>query len=83
MKNLIGGDTILRFLVSKNTKLIIGSNVGISNTTIYFTNKIIIENSVLVGGGCKIWDTNFHSLNPLIRGTKEDRTNTRTAPIYI
>ena len=61
--NPIGGDTILRLITTKNGSIEIGKNVGISNTTIFCTNKITIEDNVLIGGGCKIWDTNFHSLD--------------------
>ena len=70
--NPIGGDTTLRLICHKNAKLIIVDNVGISNSTIKCSNGITIENNVLIGGGCKIWDTDFHSLNYKIRGTKND-----------
>ena len=70
--NPIGGDTILRLICYKNAKIIIGDNVGISNSTILSKDSIIIGNNVLIGGGCKIWDTDFHSLDYTIRGTKAD-----------
>lgn len=62
--NPIGGDTCTRFIVeNKNAKLTIGNNVGISNSTIFCCNSIIIEDEVLIGGSCKIYDTDFHSVN--------------------
>jgi acetyltransferase-like isoleucine patch superfamily enzyme len=66
--NPIGGDTILRLCaVNKTSKLQIGNNVGISNSTIYCSNSIIIEDNVLIGGSCKIYDTDFHSMDFFFR----------------
>ena len=81
--NPIGGDTILRLICHKNAELRIGDNVGMSNLTIVCKNKVTIGNNILFGGSCKIWDTDFHSLNYRIRGTKEDGVNAKNAPITI
>lgn len=70
--NPIGGDTILRVITKPGAQLNIGNNVGISNSTLFCTQKIVIEDSVLIGGGCRIWDTDFHSIDPIIRANKED-----------
>lgn len=80
--NPIGGDTILRFVVNKGAKLIIGNNVGISNSTIVCWDKIEIGDSVYIGGGCKIWDTDFHSVDPTIR-TSDNDNDIKTSPIQI
>ena len=62
--NPIGGDTILRLCaLNKNSKLQIGNNVGISNSTIFCSNSIVIEDNVLIGASCKIYDTDFHSID--------------------
>ena len=45
----------MRLICHKGAKLIIGNNVGISNTTIVCAKEVIIEDNVLIGGGCKIW----------------------------
>lgn len=82
--NPIGGDTVLRLICTKNAELSIGNNVGISNSTIYCATKIVIEDNVAIGGGCKIWDTDFHSLDPTIRLTALDKgVNIKTGTIYI
>ena len=81
--NQIGGDTVLRLICQKNAALTIGDNVGISNTTVVCSIGVTIENNVLIGGGCKIWDTDFHSLNFNIRGTKEDAVNAKNNSILI
>ncbi len=81
--NPIGGDTAVSLIAdSSNAELTIGENVGISNSTIVCWNKITIGDNVLIGGSTKIWDTNFHSLNPTIRVSGND-DDIRTAPIMI
>lgn len=75
-------DSTLRFIVRKNGELIIGKQVGISNSTIVCHNKIEIGAFVFVGGNCKIWDTDFHSLDPIERVHNGDK-KIKTAPIKI
>ena len=81
--NPIGGDTNLRLVVErKNAILTIGSNVGISNSTLVCWNQITIEDNVMIGGGSRIWDTNFHSLNSEIRVSGYD-DDVHTKPVLI
>ncbi len=79
--NPIGGDTIFRLIIEKNAILMIGKNVGISNSTIYASCEIVIGDNVLIGGGCKIWDTDFHSLNTEIRLTTDDNVKKKSIKI--
>ena len=65
--NIIGGDLRCNMIVTKDAVLKIGKNVGISNSTIVCTKQIIIAEDVLIGGGCKIYDTDFHSLDYINR----------------
>lgn len=65
--NPIGGDTKTKIVISKNAKLTIGNNVGISNSSIICQVEISIGNNVLIGGSTKIWDTDFHPLDPIER----------------
>lgn len=60
--NPIGGQTKTIINVSKNGKVIIGQGTGISNTAIVSHNNIKIGNNVFIGSGCKIYDTDFHSI---------------------
>ena len=60
--NPIGGDAQTFINVHKGAKLLIGDGVGISNSTIYCTREIIIADHVAIGGSCKIYDTDFHSI---------------------
>ncbi|NLW19653.1 MAG: acyltransferase [Candidatus Cloacimonetes bacterium] len=81
-QNPIGGDTVLRLAVYENAIVRIGNQVGISNSTLVCKESITIGDKVLIGGGCKIWDTNFHSLDFESRTSSKD-TNVKSAPIVI
>jgi wfeU len=82
MDNPIGGDTCLRFIIQDKGILEIGENVGISNSTIVCWENIKIDDYVFIGGSCKIWDTDFHSIDAEERRLLGDR-ETKTAPIHI
>jgi acetyltransferase-like isoleucine patch superfamily enzyme len=63
--------------VASEARVIIGDNVGISNSLIYAWKSIIIEKDVLIGGGCQIFDTDFHSISyeaRVHRGDNETKT---------
>lgn len=60
--NIIGGDTRLCLRTISDGKLTIGKNVGISNSTIVSRSEVIIDDDVMIGGSCKIYDTDFHSI---------------------
>lgn len=79
--NPIGGDIVTRLIAKDEGKIFIGNNVGISNSTIFSEREVVIMDGVLIGGGCSIWDTDFHSLDPKIRGSEEDVGNSQ--PIKI
>lgn len=61
--NPIGGDTRTFLFAKDNGKIIIGKNVGISNSTLIANTKIILEDDVMIGGDCRIFDTDFHSIH--------------------
>jgi acetyltransferase-like isoleucine patch superfamily enzyme len=79
--NPIGGDIILRLICLKGAQIVIGKNVGMSNSTILSQSKIRIDDNVMIGGSCRIWDTDFHSLNDYVRGTDLDIG--KSIPIHI
>jgi len=72
--NPIGGDTRNIIRVYKDASLIIGNHVGISNSAIVANKRIVIGNHVLIGGGCKIYDSDFHSLKVSERREKQTET---------
>lgn len=41
----------------------IGNGVGLSNVGFGVQQDITIEDNVVIGGGCRIYDTDFHALN--------------------
>lgn len=72
-----------RIEVRDTAILIIGNNVGMSDSTISCHEKIIIGDNVLLGVGCQIRDTDNHSLNFQDRINGLDWKNKKTAPIII
>lgn len=69
-----------KFIVGKDAFLRIGSNVGITASTIVCKKSVVIGDNVLIGGGCFIFDTNFHPIrskeriNPLTSNNGEKKT---------
>lgn len=61
--NPIGGNCFTSIYVKQGARLTIGDNTGISNTAIVCSREINIGKYVFIGGDCKIYDTDFHSLN--------------------
>lgn len=73
--------TVIR--TRKNGIIRIGNNTGMTSTLLFSESKIVIGDNVKIGGGTRIFDTNFHSIDPIIRATKEDVKHVRTSPIII
>lgn len=80
--NPIGGQTFTSIFVEKNACLEIGEKSGISNTAIYCAEKIVIGKKVYIGGNCKIYDTDFHSLK-LEDRMKRPEINQKEKSVYI
>lgn len=82
LKNIIGGDTRSSIIVKRNAKLVTGVNFKMSNSAIYCADSITIGDNVMIGGSCKIWDTDFH---PLDRSTRITDANSQyaTRPVFI
>jgi acetyltransferase-like isoleucine patch superfamily enzyme len=82
LKNIIGGDTRSSIIVKRGARLLTGDNFKMSNSAIYCAERIEIGHNVMIGGSCKIWDTDFHPLNATERvQNPNDSYNTR--PIVI
>jgi acetyltransferase-like isoleucine patch superfamily enzyme len=80
--NPIGGDTITRLVVRNGGEIIIKKNVGISNSTLVSSARITIGENTIIGGSCKIWDTDFHPINSIDRLSKPEK-NIKSEPIII
>lgn len=80
--NPIGGDIRTVLVTTRNGSITIGNDVGISNAAIVAANSVTIGNHVRIGGGVKIYDTDFHSVNYESRISDKD-TDVKTAPVVI
>ncbi len=65
--NVIGGDTRTIIRTINDGSIKIGDNVGISNSSIVARYMVEIKDNVFIGGGCKIYDNDFHPINFLDR----------------
>ena len=79
--NPIGGSRTV-FQTISGGRIIIGDQVGISHAIICSRAEIKIEDNVLIGGGVKIFDHDFHSLSYEERIQKGD-LNVKTTPVLI
>ena len=80
MNNGIKGNPIgcyerCTFFVDRGAVLTIGDSVGMSQAALVCHKSITIGDNVKIGGGVCIYDTDFHSLDPIIRRSREDLKN--------
>lgn len=82
-ENLVGlmSPTILDCRAGGRIK--IGDYCGFSSVVIHSRSSVYIGNHVLCGGNVRIFDHDFHSLEPEFRGTEQDMAHVRTRPIVI
>lgn len=80
--NPIGGDTQMVISVKPGAELLIGDRVGMSNAAIVCHERITIGDRTIIGGGTKIYDSNFHSIDYRERGDYAHET-VITKPISI
>lgn len=60
--NPVGGTGRSVLLLAGKGKIIVGNHSGFSNTVLAAQTKIEIGDHVFIGAGCKIYDTDFHSI---------------------
>lgn len=63
--------------------LSIGSNVRMSGTTICAAMKLTIGDRCVIGANAMIVDTDFHSMDPSVRNSKEDARQAISKPVSI
>ena len=80
--NPIGGDTKLRLIALEGASLRIGNGCRFSNSTLVARSGITIGDHVFIGGGCRIWDNDFHSIEARYRESVSD-PDIRSKPIII
>ncbi|MEI6520978.1 MAG: acyltransferase [bacterium] len=82
ISNPIGGGFKSSIVVTeKDAQLSIGNGSGLSNVSIVCSECIEIGRYVRIGGGTKIYDTDFHSLNVGIRVSPLDKGTTAKVKI--
>jgi acetyltransferase-like isoleucine patch superfamily enzyme len=84
LSNLVGlkGSSIL--CCYGNGRIAIGDNSGMSAAVLSSRSEIRIGNHVMLGGNVRIFDHDFHSLDPTDRRDPDrDKLNCRTAPVVI
>lgn len=82
--NPIGLGERMYLQIMRGGSVSIGDYTGISNTAITSENSIQIGNHVLIGAGCKIFDTDFHPLEARFRyGSYKDNNKTRNRSVVI
>mgnify|MGYP002477656844 CR=1 FL=1 len=80
--NIISGESETKIKTINNGQIIIMNNVGISNSLIISSSCIKIGRGTMLGGGCRIIDTDFHSLNSFKRSDSSTDI-ARSIPINI
>jgi acetyltransferase-like isoleucine patch superfamily enzyme len=80
--NAVGGFRRMGIWVGPEGVLSIGNNVGVSSSTIVCMQAVTIEDDVYIGGDCKIYDTDFHSINTAERLSRPDR-GVQRAPVRL
>jgi hypothetical protein len=58
--NPIGGGERTSFWTIGNGKIVVGDDTKISSSAIVAMDSVRIGSHVYIGGGCKIYDTDFH-----------------------
>lgn len=62
--NFVGGDRRTAFWVGREGELVIEDGCAISNTTIVCLRRVEVLAETFIGGGCEIYDTDFHPIEP-------------------
>jgi acetyltransferase-like isoleucine patch superfamily enzyme len=71
-RNPVGGGGRCIIDVGKGAHLEIGSNIGMSNCEIVCRKQIVIGDYCLLGGGVRVYDSDFHSVDCGMRRSRPD-----------
>ena len=81
--NNIGFNVPCTFVADNGCKIVVGSNVGISQTALIAHADITIGNNVKIGGGTCIYTSDFHSLDADKRRSPLDAQSRKQASVII
>lgn len=65
--NFVGIERRMALWVGRGGQLSIGAGCAISNSLISCRKKVAILEQTFIGGGCDIWDNDFHAIDPALR----------------
>lgn len=74
-QNYVGGNRRTSIWVGRDSNMKIEDKCAISNATFVCLKKIEILKGTFIGGGCEIYDTDFHAISP------DDRAEDRHLPV--
>jgi len=80
--NPVGGSERMAIWVGPGGRLTLGDRVALSSSTIVCMDAVSIGDGSYVGGGSRIYDTDFHSLDPAERG-RPGNPGARTARVTL
>lgn len=69
--NPVAGSSGTTIIVARGGRLEIGDDCGISNAEIYCWRSIRLGKRVMLGGGCRVYDSDFHPLEAAARAANE------------
>jgi acetyltransferase-like isoleucine patch superfamily enzyme len=82
--NAIGGDAVCNIVVRPGARIRIGDRCAMSNATLHAFTSIELGDDVGLGGGCRIYDTDFHPIDPTVRRDADPLAETTaTAPVRV
>lgn len=80
--NPVGSECVMGIWVGPKGRLEIESGAGLSGATIVCMEAVVIGRDTFVGGGTRIYDTDFHALDPDQR-RRHDPADIRSMPVHI
>ena len=63
-------------------RIVIGRNAAVSNAAIVAAEAVTVGDNVMIGGGVRIWDTDFHPLAYAERAVSDEAPG-KSAPVVI
>ena len=76
-------NTKCKLMVGANAEIKIADNVGLNGVIIYAKKRVSIGEYTLIGGGTKVFDTDFHNLDWKERRNPQKMNEARIIPVEI
>ena len=83
LHSVLGINRKCKFVVYPNAELHFKGVASMSNTVIIASHKVEIGDNVMIGGGCTIVDTDFHSLDYSLWNTPQDEVMMKRNDVVI